>query len=73
MKLKKDGGAWSFANYTDESGRFFFKNIHNFIGKDGCCYCLPASKCGFELYDGGELVGFFRTLKAAKATAESRI
>lgn len=72
MKLKKDNKAWSFANYTDENDRFFFKNIHSVI-IDGCPYSLPASKCGFELYDNGELVGFFKTLKAAKEAAISRI
>lgn len=72
MKLIKTNEAWSFSGYSDESGRFVFENIHSFE-KDGRTYCLPASKCGFELYDNGEKIGFFKTLKAAKAAAENRI
>ena len=72
MKLIKTDKAWSYSDYMDESKRFLFKNVHSIV-KDGRTYSLPASKCGWELYDNGQKVGFFNTLKAAKVEAEGRI
>lgn len=72
MKLVKTDKAWSFSDYKSVDGRFLFKNIHSCIESDGRSYSLPPSRCGFELYDNGELIGFFKTLKSAKEVAQSR-
>lgn len=71
MKFVKTDRAWSFSDYKDESGRFLIKNIQTVV-KGGVRYALPASDCGWELYDSGEKVGFYKTLKAAKAESERR-
>lgn len=71
MKLVKIDKAWAFSDYKSIDGRYIFKNIHSIVGDDGRSYALPASKCGWELYDNGYLIGFFKTLKAAKEAAKS--
>ena len=72
MKLVKIDKAWAFSDYKSIDGRYIFKNIHSIVGDDERSYALPASKCGWELYDNSALIGFFKTLKAAKEAAKSR-